>query len=272
MESMQTVYDYTIAHPDLDDDDTPVRLMTEAEYGELFSLFDTSGLPEAAMSAEMADGYLTACVIGPEQPLSFEWLAAIFKQYELPVCADTAVQARLFELLEMRMRDIRWRINIPREESTPDSIFTPLQAELLPNEIIVPYQFDKKRRRLGPWMLKDWAQGFRQRIAEDNAWAPLFESPDDMLALSVVLIYEQGYNPNQAQTRLENNTELLGYLVSTLHSIHEFWSAWTEEHPFGIEGDDYAVDEPYVRDSPKIGRNDPCPCGSGKKYKKCCGA
>ena len=27
-----------------------------------------------------------------------------------------------------------------------------------------------------------------------------------------------------------------------------------------------------VRTEPKIGRNDPCPCGSGKKYKKCCGA
>jgi SEC-C motif-containing protein len=26
------------------------------------------------------------------------------------------------------------------------------------------------------------------------------------------------------------------------------------------------------REGPKIGRNDPCPCGSGKKYKKCCGA
>ena len=26
-----------------------------------------------------------------------------------------------------------------------------------------------------------------------------------------------------------------------------------------------------VRETPKIGRNDPCPCGSGKKYKKCCG-
>jgi preprotein translocase subunit SecA len=26
------------------------------------------------------------------------------------------------------------------------------------------------------------------------------------------------------------------------------------------------------RDAPKVGRNDPCPCGSGKKYKKCCGA
>ncbi len=29
--------------------------------------------------------------------------------------------------------------------------------------------------------------------------------------------------------------------------------------------------EPYIA-PPKVGRNDPCPCGSGKKYKKCCGA
>jgi SEC-C motif-containing protein len=43
------------------------------------------------------------------------------------------------------------------------------------------------------------------------------------------------------------------------------------------EGTWYFVDgkiaghEPYVRKEPKIGRNDPCSCGSGKKYKKCCG-
>jgi len=29
--------------------------------------------------------------------------------------------------------------------------------------------------------------------------------------------------------------------------------------------------QPIVRQEPKVGRNDPCPCGSGKKYKKCCG-
>ncbi len=34
--------------------------------------------------------------------------------------------------------------------------------------------------------------------------------------------------------------------------------------------DPYYAHEPYVRPEPKIGRNDPCPCGSGKKYKKCC--
>lgn len=32
----------------------------------------------------------------------------------------------------------------------------------------------------------------------------------------------------------------------------------------------YYFEEPYVRQEPKTGRNDPCPCGSGKKYKKCC--
>jgi len=31
------------------------------------------------------------------------------------------------------------------------------------------------------------------------------------------------------------------------------------------------IAEPYQRESVKVGRNDPCPCGSGKKYKKCCG-
>ena len=30
--------------------------------------------------------------------------------------------------------------------------------------------------------------------------------------------------------------------------------------------------ETIVRSSPKVGRNDSCPCDSGRKYKKCCGA
>ena len=29
--------------------------------------------------------------------------------------------------------------------------------------------------------------------------------------------------------------------------------------------------EPVINNEPKVGRNDPCPCGSGKKYKNCCG-
>jgi hypothetical protein len=41
-----------------------------------------------------------------------------------------------------------------------------------------------------------------------------------------------------------------------------------EAQPYGLE--DWEPIETYRREQPKIGRNDPCPCGSGKKYKKCC--
>lgn len=41
-----------------------------------------------------------------------------------------------------------------------------------------------------------------------------------------------------------------------------------DEHSF--EEDDQSVIQQVIRAEPKVGRNDPCPCGSGKKYKKCC--
>lgn len=40
---------------------------------------------------------------------------------------------------------------------------------------------------------------------------------------------------------------------------------------FGDPFADIEFEQPYRRDTPKVGRNDPCPCGSGKKFKKCCG-
>lgn len=38
-----------------------------------------------------------------------------------------------------------------------------------------------------------------------------------------------------------------------------------------LEPNNEETQEPMRRSSPKVGRNDPCPCGSGKKYKKCYG-
>jgi hypothetical protein len=42
--------------------------------------------------------------------------------------------------------------------------------------------------------------------------------------------------------------------------------------PLPGQYDPYARIEPIRNATPKVGRNDPCPCGSGKKHKKCCGA
>ncbi|MCL4854584.1 MAG: SEC-C domain-containing protein, partial [Bryobacteraceae bacterium] len=38
-----------------------------------------------------------------------------------------------------------------------------------------------------------------------------------------------------------------------------------------VGGDGAAGSQPVLKGK-KVGRNDPCPCGSGKKYKKCCGS
>lgn len=41
--------------------------------------------------------------------------------------------------------------------------------------------------------------------------------------------------------------------------------------PQSTYSEPYGPSRPYARPGPKIGRNDPCPCGSGRKYKKCHG-
>lgn len=57
---------------------------------------------------------------------------------------------------------------------------------------------------------------------------------------------------------------------------YQGFPGWGEGDLDGYEdGDEFdGFDEPVVpqviRAEPKVGRNDPCPCGSGKKYKKCC--
>lgn len=81
-------------------------------------------------------------------------------------------------------------------------------------------------------------------------------------------------------TKLENKKNL-PILKSSLMKAYQHMEPF---HPFGYYYDLYpeeevaakgifindSDDKPYVRPTKKIGRNDPCPCGSGKKYKHCC--
>ena len=43
------------------------------------------------------------------------------------------------------------------------------------------------------------------------------------------------------------------------------------QSPFESPQEEHPDTKPFKKSSPKVGRNDPCHCGSGKKYKKCCG-
>jgi SEC-C motif domain protein len=62
-------------------------------------------------------------------------------------------------------------------------------------------------------------------------------------------------------TYSQNNEEIKHHEIASFRKEDEVWSFL----------DGRISHQPFRHEQPKIGRNDPCPCGSGKKYKKCCG-
>jgi preprotein translocase subunit SecA len=67
----------------------------------------------------------------------------------------------------------------------------------------------------------------------------------------------------------ETVTTLLRLQLARQEDVEEL--AQPEEVPLSFSGGEEAQARPAQRQAKKVGRNDPCPCGSGKKYKKCCG-
>ena len=198
---MQDFYEYTYKHLIAPSLVPNAMVIDEPEYDELFDLFDRDDLPLHALSAEMADGYMTACAIGPHEPPMFEWLSEVFAQDTLPICGDLVAQERMLQLLRLRMSDIRRRIDMPRDQSTTENIFFPLRSDLEPGDLIVPYTFDSDGHRNGRWQLKEWANGFRMRIFLDKQWQPLFDDPEYRLSLAAVLHYDQGHHPDNPSVR-----------------------------------------------------------------------
>ena len=89
----------------------------------------------------------------------------------------------------------------------------------------------------GSWTAEAWSQGFVTGMELDApAWAPLRASQPALLA--------------PFQRKDEN---------------------WAEKIPPAVVRINAFFHAPQAKVA-KVGRNDPCPCGSGQKYKKCCGA
>ena len=86
-----------------------------------------------------------------------------------------------------------------------------------------------------------------------------------------------GQQVTSAIFRLEKQSpDFVGSLWRVTDTIHE---DVTDDYDYDeeSEGDTNSSEpaqqsiDPIVNQQPKVGRNDPCPCGSGKKFKKCCG-
>ena len=79
--------------------------------------------------------------------------------------------------------------------------------------------------------------------------------------------------PDVAADATEGKVEFIANYREKLRKIdhHEIASFKKEEGVWYFDDSEFPFQQ-VVNEGPKVGRNDPCPCGSGKKYKKCCGA
>lgn len=89
----------------------------------------------------------------------------------------------------------------------------------------------------------------------------------DSMDMIILLMPIQLFGTEEGWRKLdglnEQETEnIRNAITPNVREIHAYWLARREQ--------DAPTRTPVQRTEPRIGRNDPCPCGSGKKYKKCC--
>jgi len=115
-----------------------------------------------------------------------------------------------------------------------------------------------------------WAHGFMDGIALNRAnWQPLFDDVSACEALRPLRLLgaDEVSAEEDALTRTPAQRESLAKQIPAgVAAIYRFWLPWRE----AIHQRTLATT--IQRDQPKVGRNDPCSCGSGQKFKKCCGA
>ncbi len=87
------------------------------------------------------------------------------------------------------------------------------------------------------------------------------------LGIEVLGVEAGGESDDEGQVEF-----VVRYIIEEREQAHHEHSTFRREDGIWrfVEGRVYGTG-PYLREEPKVGRNDPCPCGSGKKYKKCCG-
>ena len=235
---------------------TPLNTLplSEAELNELDRFLASAATSDETMMLDALDGYLTALALGPADVPVATWLPGVWgpDATHAPQFQSAVQEQRIMELIMRHASALRWALDYD-----PDGLDCIVDT--------ATYQ-DKSRDYLDGEM---WAYGFIEGIALARAaWQPLF---DDAAAMDALLpIYILGADDitpeQQAQSdtpaKREQLTEQFGTSIGTL------WRFWHPDHRPKAD----LIAMPVHRDEPKVGRNDPCPCGSGKKWKKCCGA
>jgi uncharacterized protein len=123
-------------------------------------------------------------------------------------------------------------------------------------------------------VIDDWCEGYYQGISVDRtAWAPLLEEHPEWFRVIMLYGTEEGWDElERRKDSLDQHQAFFGSLAGSVQDIHRYW---VEQRQLqigrgGMPG--VTAQREPLRRAPKVGRNDPCPCGSGEKYKRCHGA
>jgi uncharacterized protein len=222
---------------------------------------------------EFCEGFLAALVCSRRAIPADEWLPVLLGTEEGASFADEAQHQRFMALWQQREHEVHTALDTPVEALDDDRAYAPEVMDVRGAIASLP---EAERAELDgellPAFAQVWALGFMFAVESwPEEWAAprdrdvaklldasleavvaLTEDDEDEPTLSA--LSEDG-PPSVSESRLNTYGEALW----AVYDLREIWRSIGPR----VE---------TVRKAPEPGRNDPCPCGSGKKYKKCHGA
>lgn len=211
---------------------------------------------------EWADGFLTALAASLRLPPLEEWLPALCGDAFERAFADPPAAAAALRALKTRLAVLREQLDPENLMAAPEELYlNPLMALPEPDEDLPEGAV--------------WAEGF---LAGTQAVAAQWVRPDAAAEFDDAVFYDTLFEPI---VRLLGDSAQPGAaaragatvaapaaaadadpITTVLYAVQDLRMFWVDRAP--------AVATRRVEAQP--GRNDPCPCGSGRKFKKCHGA
>ncbi|MBN3725410.1 UPF0149 family protein [Burkholderia sp. Ac-20379] len=213
-------------------------------------------MSENTMTIEMLDGYLTAIAIGPTTIAPTDWLADVWgpSEDDAPDFANYEQAEHVFNLMMRHYNAI-----LQTFETDPSTIAPLFSVNEVDDENGSHEFIDAEA----------WANGFFQGMGlRWDDWQLLIDHADAEAMLRPLRLLGSDDLDDDERALLDEPAErerLSEQVPPAVVKIYEFWL------PHRGPTQERLLAQTIQRDAPKVGRNDPCPCGSGKKHKKCCG-
>jgi uncharacterized protein len=205
-----------------------------------------------AMNLEELDGFFAALIAGPEPVMPSEYNREIFGG-EMSEVVEFSGLDEAQEILNLMMR--QWN---------------KIASTLHKGEIHVPLIFEDEKGELHG---NDWAQGFMRGMhMRHDGWAELVNDDEHggCPVPIMMLFHEHDEDPKMRPKPIspEQREDVIAGMAAGLLRAYKYFREQRQTYA-GSASVRHSSES--HRSTSKVGRNDPCPCGSGKKYKRCCG-